>query len=109
MSDITITQQQAFDLRRIVDALDKGNAQQPNSPNHECLRGIVASFPKPRIVVRPGMVLQRNSDGVRGLVRETFSSGWWVSMASGDKFSIRAAGDQGFDPAEWTVLLEAEA
>lgn len=68
---------------------------------------IAAALPKPRIVVRPGMVLRRRSDGVR-----------WFICADGIATDLRMQAphpttnryvpEDGLNPDEWEVLLDAE-
>lgn len=78
MAEITITiTADEDDLRNAV-----ANTDCVQNPTGRVIQAIATALPKPRIQLRPGMVLRRKSDGKR------------FAYASGD--------------GEWEVLLDAE-
>ena len=69
-------------------------------------KAIAAALPKPRIQVRPGMVLRHKSDDTRWFVGQWGSKYDLVSPRSNG--SLTPAGVRDLDPVEWEVLLDAE-
>lgn len=66
---------------------------------------IAAALPKPRITVKPGMVLRHKSSGKRFAYRSP-DGGWMLALGEGwSEFRPPA---HGLDPDEWEVLLDAE-
>ena len=110
MSEITITiTADEDDLRAEAEAW--GSKIPASSLSPETQRrirnavAITAALPKPRIVVRPGMLLRRRSDGVR-----------WFICADGIATDLRMQAphpttnryvpEAGLDPDEWEVILD---
>lgn len=98
MADITITITADEDALRSVAA--------DLADRYSCHAGVVrdaiaAALPKPRIVVKPGMVLRRNSDGVRAFSYSDIKGGWlWLEHGGYLRDDV--------DLADWTVILDAE-
>lgn len=106
MADITITITADEDDLRFVAARASSFVAVVNVS-----RAIVAALPKPRIVVRPGMVLRRNSDGMRFMAHVGTAGIYLMSPFPGriDQTAVwEPAVALGLDPAEWTVVLEAD-
>lgn len=69
---------------------------------------IAAALPKPRIQVRPGMVLRRRSDGLRFMcIGDVVCGSDGTYAREGHPAKVVSVRDS-LDPAEWTVLLDAE-
>lgn len=69
---------------------------------------IAAALPKPRIVVRPGMVLRHKSDGERAVVLENAAGAPIVRAIRWAAKDPHVESYAGLDPDEWEILLDAE-
>lgn len=101
MADITITiTADEDDLRTFV--------RRAPTEHRRVVDAIAAALPKPSIVVRPGMVLRRNGDGSRWMAYLDREPKEHVRLCPTDIASRLLGPGNGLDPAEWTVILDAE-
>lgn len=103
MSEITITiTADEDDLRGLVAdhaALQSGRARR-------LADAIAAALPKPRIVVKPGMVLRHKSDGERAVVLENAAGAPIVRAIRWAAKDPHVESYAGLDPDEWEVILD---
>lgn len=110
MADITLTITADEDDLRLFAQMPSVQRGGANGIVRSAAEAIAAALPKPRIVVRPGMVLRRNSDGSRWFVRFGYGKpdgGLVLAPTHIWLVSVPPRSD-GLDPDEWTVILDAE-
>ena len=102
MTEIKITiRAEEDDLRAMADHGHRAWA--PSSPAARVSEAIAAALPKPRIQVKPGMVLRRRGSDVR-----------WVGVQAGTRvhlFSCDGLGEERsgeVNPDFWEVILDVD-